>query len=279
MWPGVALSPLAAPAPRWLELGGFLRSPQRTPPMPHLKVLADTWLKREPVQSVDLTAADKMPIKAGTEFAFTEYRLTDNGHSWFKFPSDAWQEGYLYLPHIESDTIEAQPETSQEPDEAPRGSATDPERRRKERSYIVTTVPGVTRLDMYDPVHAENSPNIYWYELLHFNGRSFRRPENSTITQNLVKLAGELQGIRDRYGRPMTITSAYRDPVTNRRVGGARFSEHVKGGAADFRIQGVSPWRVFRDLDAGWDKPLASSNSFTHIGVVRSVAARWSYGR
>ena len=38
----------------------------------------------------------------------------------------------------------------------------------------------------------------------------------------------------------MTITSAYRTPAHNAKAGGAKFSQHLYGRAADIRVQGVS---------------------------------------
>ena len=38
----------------------------------------------------------------------------------------------------------------------------------------------------------------------------------------------------------MTITSAYRTPAHNAKAGGAKFSQHLYGRAADIRVQDVS---------------------------------------
>lgn len=57
------------------------------------------------------------------------------------------------------------------------------------------------------------------------------------IDTALVEL---LQKIRDYFGKPITITSAYRTPEHNRKVGGSSGSYHVKGMAADIKIYGVS---------------------------------------
>ncbi|MFV0378351.1 MAG: D-Ala-D-Ala carboxypeptidase family metallohydrolase [Mangrovibacterium sp.] len=42
-----------------------------------------------------------------------------------------------------------------------------------------------------------------------------------------------LQPLRNLFGESITVTSGYRSPVVNRRVGGAATSQHVKGEAAD----------------------------------------------
>lgn len=50
-----------------------------------------------------------------------------------------------------------------------------------------------------------------------------------------------LQALRTHLGRPMLITSAYRDPAHNRRVGGATSSYHMKGQAFDVRMDNHNP--------------------------------------
>ena len=47
------------------------------------------------------------------------------------------------------------------------------------------------------------------------------------------------------FGRPVTVTSAYRSPAHNRRVGGARRSQHMACRAVDYKVAGVAPQRLF----------------------------------
>lgn len=49
----------------------------------------------------------------------------------------------------------------------------------------------------------------------------------------------KLQWVRDRLNQPMTILSAYRDPVYNQRIGGAQHSRHMLGDAFDIALQGL----------------------------------------
>lgn len=58
------------------------------------------------------------------------------------------------------------------------------------------------------------------------------------------KLVTYLQKIRDHFGKSITITSGYRCPTHNSRVGGATGSRHSKGHAADIVVQGVAPAEV-----------------------------------
>lgn len=54
---------------------------------------------------------------------------------------------------------------------------------------------------------------------------------------NLSRLAREiLQPVRDRWGKPITITSGYRSPEVNKAVGGVATSQHQFGEAADICI-------------------------------------------
>ena len=56
------------------------------------------------------------------------------------------------------------------------------------------------------------------------------------IDDELVVL---LQCIREHFGKPVHITSGYRTAAHNRAVGGAVYSQHQYGRAADIRVSGV----------------------------------------
>lgn len=54
--------------------------------------------------------------------------------------------------------------------------------------------------------------------------------------EQLKKLCNEvLEPIRIKYGKPIKITSGYRCPELNRKIGGARNSQHVYGSASDIK--------------------------------------------
>ena len=56
------------------------------------------------------------------------------------------------------------------------------------------------------------------------------------VDSALVQL---LQDIRDHFGVPVVITSGYRTAAHTRAVGGALYSQHCYGRAADIRVAGV----------------------------------------
>ena len=80
----------------------------------------------------------------------------------------------------------------------------------------------------------------------HFNSTEFDCHGSGCCSQTLIneKLIEYLEKIREHFGKPITITSAYRCPTHNRNVGGATGSRHSKGDAADIVISGVPPREV-----------------------------------
>lgn len=71
-------------------------------------------------------------------------------------------------------------------------------------------------------------------------------PDEATV-QNLVQLCNTiLEPMRMRLGKPIFISSGYRSPEVNALIGGSRTSQHMKGQAADFHIDGMTPVQVVR---------------------------------
>jgi uncharacterized protein YcbK (DUF882 family) len=81
------------------------------------------------------------------------------------------------------------------------------------------------------------------FNLNEFNSKCGRpMPEN--IKKNVIELIHNLQVIRDEVKVPISITSGYRSPEHNAKVKGAKDSQHVKGTAVDFKVQGLTPKQV-----------------------------------
>jgi zinc D-Ala-D-Ala carboxypeptidase len=51
----------------------------------------------------------------------------------------------------------------------------------------------------------------------------------------------KLQALRDKLGKPLLLTSAYRSPEHNAKVGGAKNSQHMLGIAFDVRMENQDP--------------------------------------
>ena len=62
---------------------------------------------------------------------------------------------------------------------------------------------------------------------------------DATVTANLQELVDNiLQPLRDKFG-PVIISSGYRSPEVNSKVGGSKTSHHCFGYAADIEIPGM----------------------------------------
>lgn len=89
------------------------------------------------------------------------------------------------------------------------------------------------------------------------------------------ELVNVLQKIRSHFGKPVTITSAYRTPPHNSKEGGTTYSQHLYGKAADIRIAGVSPEKVAQYAETILKNGgIGTYSTFTHIDV-RDNCSRW----
>jgi len=95
--------------------------------------------------------------------------------------------------------------------------------------------------------------------------------------EKLSLLAQRLERVRTQLGnRGITITSGWRDAVTNRKVGGARLSRHLTGQAVDIVVSGMTPKQVQAKLDPTWEGGLGYGATFTHLDI-RGFRARFRY--
>ena len=60
-------------------------------------------------------------------------------------------------------------------------------------------------------------------------------PETWEQIENMQRLAGFLQCVRNIYGKPIIVNSAFRSKAVNEKAGGVKSSYHLKGLAADIR--------------------------------------------
>mgnify|MGYP002516474989 CR=1 FL=1 len=110
-----------------------------------------------------------------------------------------------------------------------------------------------------------------------FKVREFACSDGSDPIFIAPKLVEVLQKIRTHFGKPVVINSAYRTVGKNKAVGGAAYSQHLYGTAADISVSGVTP----KQVAAYAEKLLANTGgigiygTFVHIDV-REVKSRWN---
>ena len=117
-----------------------------------------------------------------------------------------------------------------------------------------------------------------------FNSTEFDCHGSGCCSQTIInpQLVKYLQQIRDHFNAPITITSAYRCPTHNSRVGGAPGSRHSKGDAADIVVSGVAPREVAKYAESIGIKGIglyetSADGYFVHIDT-RSTKSFW-YGQ
>ena len=81
-------------------------------------------------------------------------------------------------------------------------------------------------------------------------------------------LVARLQQIRDHFGKSVSINSGYRCEKHNAsaKVGGSPGSHHVKGKAADIRVQGITPAEVAKYAESIGIQRIGLYDNFVHIG-------------
>lgn len=70
-------------------------------------------------------------------------------------------------------------------------------------------------------------------------------PKDCDIIDNIIFTMEKLDAIREEYGLPLYITSGYRCPDLNSKIGGKETSQHLKGQAADINLGSVEKNRAF----------------------------------
>mgnify|MGYP003651344930 FL=1 len=97
---------------------------------------------------------------------------------------------------------------------------------------------------------------------------------NIAIYHNMVKVANQLQILRNYIGKPITINSGYRSEEYNASIkGSSKKSQHVMGRAADITVKGMTPLAVHTTIELLIDKGdmlqggLGLYDSFVHYDI------------
>ena len=260
---------------------------------------ADTYLKALPLQTTQLKEKNIpdqiVPVKSGQTFEVIscfDYdgnpTVDTDDHLFFQLaaPLDGHQglRWFVYGRHAKIEGAEPDNNPNDEPAPAPtsRNAAqpkSTPSTKAAPKDYGPTiSIPGISRpVGIHEPVYFEPRPsNFTWSEITKGGDRI---PVDVAVTQRIVKLCQYMDEVRAFLGdRSIRITSGYRDPSTNRRVGGARCSRHLYGDAVDFYVEGINVVDTFQKLKGYHTHGgLAVGNGFVHLDLRPGAPARWAY--
>ena len=112
-----------------------------------------------------------------------------------------------------------------------------------------------------------------------FQVKEFACKDGSDAVLVAPRLVMVLQSIRDRFGAAVSITSGYRTPQYNAKVGGVDQSQHCYGTAADIAVKGVGVDTVAayaRKIMPDWGGVgIYKKHGFVHVDV-REARAEWN---
>lgn len=213
----------------------------------------DTWLKRSPVQSSDLSSDQKVEKLRNSVLAVKSYSdVARSSHVEIELADAPGTKWYIFAPHW-NPVIDKLPQSK----------------------------PGIDWGDF----DSQLSEYFTVGELLNYDIR--RMPKTDEVKARLIKLAAELDKIRKEWGSAIRVTSGYRPEPINRQVGGVRNSRHTFGDAIDIApIKGdIHNFQSF--LDRNWFGALGygARRGFVHLDMRNSngwrrgatKGPRWNY--
>lgn len=114
------------------------------------------------------------------------------------------------------------------------------------------------------------SKHLTWKELACKNGIAY--PNRFILDGRVFKLAAVFEDIRGLWGKPITIHSAYRTPEYNKKIGGARASQHMQGRALDLAPpEGVTLNQFYDAIKANVNefgiRGLGKYKTFVHVDI------------
>ena len=101
----------------------------------------------------------------------------------------------------------------------------------------------------------------------HFKVKEFACKDGSQVVFIDSYLVSILDILRNHVGKPVIINSGYRTPTRNKAVGGAKYSYHMRGMAADIRINGMTAKEIAKELNkiVPYECGIIVYNTWVHI--------------
>lgn len=229
--------------------------PETKPILFRITATQDTFLKKRPVQAIELGETEKVPVDRGRGYAVYAYtEMPACGHAQVELAAGAgtW---FVFEPHWSR---------AQASGEALPAS-----------------------VDWSD-FNCLVTPNLTVGEILQWDKRRIPA-ENDSVKMRLLKTAAAFQEIRNAWGGPLGVTSFYRPEPINSEVGGVINSRHITGEAMDIYPEGRSLESFYQWIRVRWTGGLGDGRNrgFIHLdirndghfvpGAGARPAAEWLY--
>jgi hypothetical protein len=94
-----------------------------------------------------------------------------------------------------------------------------------------------------------------------------------SLMSNALRICESLESVRALFDKPIMITSFYRCPELNKKVGGSKTSAHMDCRACDFTVKGVDVVDVFSNIKSSniiFDQLILESSktsTWIHLGI------------
>jgi hypothetical protein len=233
-----------------------------------LSVKENTVFKKSAIPSSRLDPSQKISVNPSggpRQFALTSVQAASDKHILITLtePLGGRLSWFVFVEHVELLLEEDHPLHS-DAQEPPIGPS-------KEGQIVLPGKSGP--VDLESPIIPGG--NFSWAEATK-NGE--RIPVTAKHTANIEHMAHRMEEVRKELGgHPIRITSWYRDPESNRAVGGVENSQHLTGLAVDFYIDMMPDDDVQAVLNPIWEGGLGFGRTFTHVDD-RGYVARFNYG-
>jgi hypothetical protein len=107
-----------------------------------------------------------------------------------------------------------------------------------------------------------------WAELTVTSRAPTNDPGEDEQAALVALCAAVLDPLRRHLGKPVRVNSAYRSPAVNAAVGGSKTSQHMRGEAADIKVDGMEVEDVARAI-------IACATEYDQLIVERKGGGAW----
>lgn len=228
-----------------------------------LKIISrtPTYLKKSVKQATLLDSSEKSFKIEGADFFLDHYEVAEKGHYQvdLSYGAGTW---FIYGQHWDlpwEDSNEEQDSVLTE----------------KHKEVLTPYTP--SSINWFDP---DSRVSQYFRVFEVTQGEIERIPHDLKTRINVIELAKNLDRVREMWGSAIAVTSWYRPPAINRRVGGVYNSQHISGKAVDvYPVNGkIFAFQSFLDRIAWKNKALGygARKGFVHLDL-RKSPIRWDY--